>query len=490
MTTPDPALDLVSESAPELSDASPPQKPRKRRRKRRPPAPPTPQNTSAETRETLETPSPAPQAHPTRQPRPEHQARPPQHQPRPPQHRTDQHSADPKSLAEVALNALRGLAFSIASSRGLTHSDTTALDHFTIPVTVAFDPSQRDPGEPDPVLQLTQDIEQQIAALQRASVAFCAGHVYCFLCNAPDCEHSSPPHAEDTFAGYSPSGRPAWVGFTNLCLSLQHERVDQLYSARPDVIAVTQHAHELTQNLLFSDPDPAVSTKALSYRVRGQVAVGLVPKSLDLSDTGSQRRAFTFHITEIRYGKAPLRLRVNLLGLSRADILSAALAADSKDAADRLHRLLRGTDRRLRVLAHRANILERRHKPTEEIDAQISGVLNGLRGEVERIFRPERRRTQHAQDRHRSGERPTSDAMQDLLSARPDHFLEDPSQHTLIILGPKRRAHVFTAAGQHVTSLRLDPGELNRKLEQNRWKPLDEVQARALRMLLNPPQAG
>jgi hypothetical protein len=410
--------------------------------------------------------------------------RPAQHPaaPRPTQRAAPRPSPPPPSplaLAQRALDALRDLSFAVAADRGITRADAATLDHFIIPATVSFDPAQREPGEPDPAQALLDDVSHQVVAAQRASMAFSAGHVYCFLCDLPDCEHTRPPHPEDTFSGYTLSGRPEWVSFTNLCLARQHDRVDQLYSARPDIIAVVQSSAELNSNLLTPHGE-----RALSYRVRGQVSAGLIPRSLDLSDLHSPRLALTLQIIEIRYGKAPLRLRANLLGLSRRDISDAAVAAATLDAADRLRRLIKGTDRRLRVVAYRANLLERRRKPADEVEAQLQSILQSLRGELERTFRPQRRRTQHAQERHRSGERPTSDALSDLLTARPEHLLTDTHERTTIVLGPKRRAHVFSSDGQHVTSLRLDPGELPRKLEQGRWATIPTPQAAALRVTL------
>ena len=45
-------------------------------------------------------------------------------------------------------------------------------------------------------------------------------------------------------------------------------------------------------------------------------------------------------------------------------------------------------------------------------------------------------------------------------------------------------AHIFTPAGRHVTSLHLDPGELQRKSGRARWQPLPPDRARAFRQAI------
>jgi len=257
------------------------------------------------------------------------------------------------------------------------------------------------------------------------------------------------------------------LSFTNLCLYRGEERVDQLYATRPEIIALVQGEEELNGDLIHP-----LRHGDLSYRVRGQVVAGLIPESLVPGDTKATRVALTLQIIEIRYGKAPLRLRTNLIGLTRQQILEAAAAGRSRDAAERLRRMLRSTDRRLSSIASKLNSAKRRGKSVVAADL-VRPLLHSLRGEMERIFRPIKRRTRHAQDRHTGGERPTSDAMGDFSTARREHFLHDTARNTIIVLGPKRRAHVFSHTGQHVTSLRLEPGELDRKIERKRWQPLD-----------------
>ena len=131
-----------------------------------------------------------------------------------------------------------------------------------------------------------------------------------------------------------------------------------------------------------------------------------------------------------------------------------------------------GVRERVDVLGRRQARAKRTRQPLE-LEAEVRPILRKLRTDVERIFRSNKRRTSHAERRHNSGERPTGDAMNDVAHASDEHFFHDTRRNTVVVLGGRGRAHVFSAAGQHVTSLRLDPGELRRKTERQRWTPLD-----------------
>ena len=115
------------------------------------------------------------------------------------------------------------------------------------------------------------------------------------------------------------------------------------------------------------------------------------------------------------------------------------------------------------------------------LEAEVRPILRKLRTDIERIFRSSKRRTTHAERRHTSGERPTGDAMNDVAHASVDQFFHDTRRNTVVVLGGRGRAHIFSTAGQHVTSLRLDPGELRRKTDRQRWTPLDPAAAMELR---------
>lgn len=111
-------------------------------------------------------------------------------------------------------------------------------------------------------------------------------------------------------------------------------------------------------------------------------------------------------------------------------------------------------------------------------------MLGHLRADLVRVFSLQQWRTRHAEERHVDGRRPTSAALGDARDAADDRLLHDTRRETIVVIGPRSRAHVFTPAGQHVTSLRLQPGELDRKLGRQRWQPLRAAQIAAFRAAL------
>ena len=86
--------------------------------------------------------------------------------------------------------------------------------------------------------------------------------------------------------------------------------------------------------------------------------------------------------------------------------------------------------------------------------------------------------------RHRSADRPTDHAWRDADEAADDELLRDARRQTIIVLGKRNRAHVFSATARHITSLRLEGDELARKVQGRRWVALDESAARSFRAAL------
>jgi hypothetical protein len=143
------------------------------------------------------------------------------------------------------------------------------------------------------------------------------------------------------------------------------------------------------------------------------------------------------------------------------------------------------TEQRMGALGRRANEAERAGEPVD-LAAEVEPVLQRLRSEVARLLKPARHRTHHAETRHRGGERPTSSAVRDARRASEHELLEDARRDTVIVLGPKGRAHVFTRDGKHVTSLQLQTGEVERKAGQGRWRAMARGGVDAFRAKLPP----
>lgn len=179
----------------------------------------------------------------------------------------------------------------------------------------------------------------------------------------------------------------------------------------------------------------------------------------------------TAQLVETRSGRAHSRLRLNIIGLSSDDL--AAGAEDSRRRpSERLRRALWDVRRQVEALSRRAQEAERRGAPLA-LPEVVAPVLARLRHELNRAFRPETHRTHHARERHSDGERPTSSALRDALRVPTERLLWDADRRTIVVLGPRGRAHLFAQDGRHVTSLQLDAGEVERKLRKRRWGPLD-----------------
>ncbi len=299
------------------------------------------------------------------------------------------------------------------------------------------------------------------------------GAVYCYRCRANTCTHATPPDARAVFAGYEATGKPTWAGFLEVCLAARPEGLDALFESPPGVVALAQAGAELGEGLL-----PGFGADEAVYVVHGQVVLGLVPLDLRGSD---ERVAVTLQAVEVRHPAAPARLRLNLLGpLDQQAITVAAGEGAPRNRAEQLRRTLDQARRRLETAGRRLADAEARGEGLEA-SALVESMLGRLRGDLVRVLRPRTERTRHAEQRHRGGERPTSTAWDDARAAGADRLLADQRRQTVVVLGPRSRAHVFTREGRHVTSLRLEPGEVGRKTASRRWVPLDDEAVRAFR---------
>jgi len=298
-------------------------------------------------------------------------------------------------------------------------------------------------------------------ALQAAE-AFEVGRVRCFLCDSTRCDHSSPPTDVSTFAGYSSNGKPEWVSFTNLLINRKDPRVDRLYNDPPEIIAAVIGASEISEGLM-----PSFGGTDGIYRVLGQVAIGRVPTNLSGRGKIRDRVVLTLQIVETTAPGQPITLRTNLLGLPIDAITEAAALGDPRGPAEALRLTIRAATEKIEALTLRASRAE------VDLTALAQPLLNEIRGDLERVFRPVRRRTQHAQEHHEEGERPTGHALDDLRQAAADSFYRDTRHDTSVVIGDRSRAHVFNAEGKLVTSLRMRSDELERKVRKGRWAPMN-----------------
>jgi len=315
---------------------------------------------------------------------------------------------------------------------------------------------------------LVDDVRQRLGAATQSATAFLEGHVYCFQTHRSDAPSSVPPHDTDVFAGYAPTGKPEWIAFANLCLARKEPRVDRLYGDAAEVLAFVQGPGELDEGLL-----PSFGRDSLVYRLLGQVVLGLVPSDLD-PRSRAERIALSLQLVETSQPGAQHRLRLNVIGLPPDAIAQAAADQPETSAAEAFRKVLRATRGRVDALGRRA-ALAHRSGETFDLGPHATMLLNRLRGDVLRVLKNRDYRTRHAEERHQSGERPTSLALADALAAGEGRFFRDEHKNTIVVLGPKHRVHVFSTAGRHVTSLELQPTEVERRLELKRWRFLERV---------------
>ncbi len=331
-------------------------------------------------------------------------------------------------------------------------------------------------GRPGPpaARALIDAIGARIDEALKAAGGWRQGFVYCFQCREPGCRHASPPDPAATFAGYNATGRPDWVDFTELCIARQDSRVERVFADPPQVIAIVQSGDELSDAVL---PDMGGAGSVLA--VLGQVVAGLLPAEY-APGGGHDRLAMTVQIVEMPAARRGARLRINLVGTTW-DAIAAVLETDGvRSPAEGLRASLAAARDRLRAQSRHVTRRERKGEQTD-LQALVRPVLLDLQRDIERVFRGHRWRTRHAEERHRGGNRPTDTAVREARNAPTNRLLNDPDRKTIVVLGRKGRAHVFSADGRHVTSLQLGPSEADRKIARGRWRPLDEPAARSFR---------
>jgi hypothetical protein len=432
---------------------------RRRRRRKRPAKPPSPlisvdlePSAAPESQATSAQPAPArpaPASPGPARPAPDKpvQARPaPAHPP----------AADgPAAIAAVR----RALATLAQAARALaTQAGAPPPDRLTFELAVAVTPPGNAAAEA--FLQAARDAAE---GARPPDTIWRDGAVYCFQCGAPDCRHAEASSVDAVFAGYAPTGKPEWRGFVETCVAQRLSGVERLFDRPPGVVAYVQR-EALTAELL-----PGFGRDSVTYTVLGQAVVGLLPPSW-AGDAG-ERAALSVLVVQVHRPGEPLSLRVNLLGLPSEAVLVAAADSAPRGPAERLRRLLSRLRAQLESLARRAGH-EADRGAVFDVAPAVGSLLGHLRGDLVRVFEPDERRTRHAEDRHQGGERPTDTVWRDARHAGDERLFWDAHRETVVVAGPRGRAHVFTAAALHVTSLRLEPGELERKLAQGRWRAL------------------
>lgn len=375
-----------------------------------------------------------------------------------------------------ALREIESLARAICKDLGVAGRDELPLEEIILPLSVRLDPHG---GTQEAAERLMDGLAGRIYEAVKGAVAFRPGHVYCFACDEPACACSKPGDLRETFAGYTATGRPVWRGFGNLCLDLKHPKVDKLYGAEAEVVVLGLTGDELTGELL-----DGFGRDSRTYKVLAQIVAGFLPANLKpSSDEEGERRVLTLQLVETSSGQRAKRIRLNVIGLER-DALVELADRDPAGPAEAVRQILGATRQRLGGLSRTLAERELRDPLTADAAELVTPIAVRMRSDLARALKPIRHRTDHAKNRHRDGDRPTASAINDARKAADTALFRDMRRETVVVIGPRGRAHVFNDGGQHVTSLSLSPGELDKKTSQGRWQPLAPFQVVVFREAL------
>ena len=301
-------------------------------------------------------------------------------------------------------------------------------------------------------------------AIQHAA-AFRPGQAPCMKCPSVPCDHSTPPSHRHVFVGYSPTGVPRWEDFAQHCLERRHPDVDRLYADPPAFVTLVRSGEDLAFGLLESLRDNP------RYRLCGQVAAGFFPIPTR-EDEGRGVIAVTFQVGVSRGLHGGTRFGLNVLGCTpqrepldllweRQDLIPWQGAVRwAQDAVRTIGRSLR------------------RDGPSS--DRRIQGILLGLARRLEHERRASGRRTRHAEERHRDGERPTRNAVVDVRSVAAVDVMVDERNGTLVVPGARGRMHFYTPAGRLVSSVRYSRDAIAKKRKLGLWRPSRPEEAEPL----------
>jgi hypothetical protein len=217
------------------------------------------------------------------------------------------------------------------------------------------------------------------------------------------------------------------------------------------------------------------------YKLHGQVAVGWysAPSAAPAGNGHREPLAVSFQVLSSRSRGGRRRFGLNVIGTGPG-------GQPLEHLYDRVGEIpwsgsVRWAQTVLGSIEHQ---LERAPRtPPQIVDQRIEGLVSALARRLEKGWRGEERKTQHARVRHREGDRPTRMALADFARATPENLLFDTRRETLVVVGDRGRAHVFNREGKLVTSIRYNPAVIEKRRQNGMWRPaareeVDEVRQR------------
>lgn len=325
---------------------------------------------------------------------------------------------------------------------------------------------------------LGEAVEEAIQSLIRHSAIFQPGRVFCLRCASATCEHSAVQRSRHVFIGYGSTGIPRFVDLGQWLLQRRDPRVDLLYREPPQLLATVSSGRELSSELL-----PVFDQLEGGYRIHGQVAAGWYPSPVRSSAAPRDPVAVSFQVISSRARGSHRRFGLNVIGIGPEGEPLEHLYDQGKRAGEIpwsgpvrwAQSVLTGIEQQV----------ERSPRmPGQVIDGRIDGLVASLARRLEKGWRGKERRTQHAEVRHREGDRPTRMALADLARATPENLLFDPRSDTLVVVGDRGRAHVFSREGKLVTSIRYTPAAIEKRRQNGMWRQAAREEVEGLRQRL------
>ena len=303
------------------------------------------------------------------------------------------------------------------------------------------------------------------------TAGFRNGHVYCYFCQTNSCAHSKPVDYLSVFSGYQANGIPNWRDLQELLLDSGDERVEKIYGPEHTLLAVSQRGRDLKHKML-SDFGKASKT----YDILGQVVFGCLSVRLQSVQERAISLAVSLQAVESRGADRLFQLDMNIVSALPDSIRVLDLILEQ--GHERLFEAIVKARRKIKELEEliRNGIRHGNMKARPEFLREVPGIMLTLTRTIEQFSRQSGRRTRHANERMQEN-RPIPAATDDLRAANEsDHYM-DLRKSSMIIRGPHQRIHVFSLDGNHITSLKLKPDDVLRRIRLERWRKAtpDEV---------------
>ncbi|MEM9293060.1 MAG: hypothetical protein AAGD01_15370 [Acidobacteriota bacterium] len=388
-----------------------------------------------------------------------------------------QNSGPPRDALTAALEELSRQARKRIESHPWGHLLETQRDALHLDWSLPLD------GRGDSITKAREAFQHSVdnalqALITHRSVAQ-PGRVYCLRCASADCAHSRPLDPRQIFAGYGSTGIPRFEDFGQYLLARQDPEVEALYTTPSRFLTRVVAGQELMRDLIEAYHDPHSG-----YRLHGQVMAGWY--SLPAADGTLGSVGVTFQALSSRGGGKQQRRRRMTLNVVVANLGDESL----EQLYTRLGRLPWGSALRWAQKALDSLGARRKRLSASRLDERVEAILAGLARRLERTRRARSRRTEHAQQRHLQGDRPTPMALRDLHRAGRQDILYDTRRQTLVVLGERGRAHVFNQEGKLVTSVRYTQPAIERRRNTGHWRLASAEEMALLEKVLGSLGAG